>query len=112
MTRTGPLLENFVYLELLKQCGWNKTRVSLHHFRTQTGQEVDLVAENQAGDIAGIEIKAAASVTGQDLKGLHALKAIAGKKFKRGIVLYTGDEVVPFGGNLFAVPLPAIWTRH
>ena len=50
-----------------------------------------------------------ASVGYHDFKGLRALADIAGAKFRRGIVLYTGREVAPFGPELYAVPLAALW---
>jgi hypothetical protein len=35
---------------------------------------------------------------------------MAGKKFQRGIVLYSGDYMLGgFGENLLAVPLSAVW---
>ena len=44
-----------------------------------------------------------------DFKGLRALAGIAGQRFQRGIVLYTGSEIVPFGAGLFALPVEAVW---
>jgi hypothetical protein len=34
---------------------------------------------------------------------------MAGRRFRRGIVLYTGAEIVPFGAGLFALPVEALW---
>jgi hypothetical protein len=82
----------------------------MYHFRTSAGREVDVVLEGPAGEVVGIEVKAAASVRGDDLKGLAALKEVAKAKFKRGIILYGGLEVVPFASNLHAVPLHALWS--
>jgi predicted AAA+ superfamily ATPase len=79
------------------------------HFRTAIGREVDIVLESSSGDIVGIEVKAGASVTGDDLKGIEALKKVAKSRFKRGIVLYGGLETVPFAENIHAVPLCALW---
>ena len=81
----------------------------MFHFRTQTGQEVDVVLEEPTGRLVGIEVKTAAVVGSEDFKGLRALAEAAGKHFHRGIVFYTGTEIVPFGQNLHAVPLPALW---
>jgi predicted AAA+ superfamily ATPase len=105
----GPLLENFVVMELRKQAGWSKTRPRVLHFRTHTGEEVDVVLETAAGEVVGIEVKSAASVTAADFKGLRALSDLAGPRFHRGVVLYTGAEVVPFAKNLHAVPIHALW---
>lgn len=105
----GGLLENFVAIELLKQVGWSGVRTQLFHFRTASGQEVDFLLENKAGAIVGVEVKASATVTGHDFNGLRALSEMTGPQFYRGIVLYTGTEIVPFGANLYAVPVDALW---
>jgi predicted AAA+ superfamily ATPase len=93
----GPLLESFVIMEIRKQTAWSRARPQAFHFRTQAGVEADLVLEDAAGNLVGIEVKASATVSGQDFKGLHALAALAGRRFRRGIVLYTGASSVPFG---------------
>ena len=105
----GSLLENFVIMEIYKQTGWSKEQISLFHFRTQTGQEVDLVLENPAGRIVGIEIKSSSSVRPEDFKGLRYLQEEIKSKFVCGIVLYTGSNVVSFGPNLKAIPISSIW---
>ncbi len=50
----GPLLENFAVMELRKQAAWSRTQPQLFHFRTQTGQEVDIVLEDSAGRLVGV----------------------------------------------------------
>lgn len=105
----GPLLENFVLLELLKQSSWSTTQPRLFHFRTQTGQEVDFLLENAEGKIVAIEVKASKTLGDRDFSTLKAIAESLGKKFHRGILLYMGDEGIPFGPNLFAMPLQTIW---
>jgi predicted AAA+ superfamily ATPase len=107
----GPLLENFVAMELRKQSAWSDTQPRLFHFRTQTGQEVDLVMENAAGRIVGVEVKASATVGARDFRGLRALAEASGDRFRRGIVLYTGKTAVPFGENLHALPVGSLWNK-
>jgi predicted AAA+ superfamily ATPase len=107
----GALLENFVAMELRKQSGWSCTRAQLFHFRTAAGQEVDLVLEEPGGAVAGIEVKASATVTGRDFAGLRALADLAGDRFRAGIVLYTGAAAVPFGPHLHALPIGALWSE-
>jgi predicted AAA+ superfamily ATPase len=58
----GQLLESFVVGELRKQVSWIDPRIALHHFRTATGSEVDVVLEKPDGSVAAIEVKASASV--------------------------------------------------
>ena len=108
-TAAGPLLETFVAGELAKHLGWSRTRVDLFHFRTHGGREVDLVLEADDGRLAGVEVKSAATVGVADLKGLSALREVAGKRFHRGVVLYTGRETLPFGSDLWALPVSALW---
>jgi len=103
------LLENFVVMELRKQITWSRTQPDLFHFRIQTGQEVDIILEDAAGRIVGIEVKAASTVDARDFKGLHALAQWVGGRFVRGILLYTGATSVPFAKNLHAMPVNALW---
>ncbi|MBA3574795.1 MAG: ATP-binding protein [Pseudonocardiales bacterium] len=105
----GPLLEGFVAMELRKQIGWSRVRPSLAHFRTRRGEEVDLVLEARDGTVVGVEVKAAATVRSGDFTGLRALEAVAGDRFRRGVVLHTGDEHVAFGPTLAAVPVESLW---
>lgn len=104
-TMAGPLLENFVFQELSKQQGWSRLRPTIHHYRTHENAEVDFVLETRDQRVVGIEVKAAASVSPKDFKGLRALKEDAGSTFVRGVIFYTGRELVPFAADLYAVPL-------
>lgn len=106
---SGALVENFVIMELKKQISWSDTKPLILHYRTQTGQEVDVVLEDTAGRVVGIEVKTSKSVTGQDFKGLQSFAEAAGRNFVRGIVLYGGSETVSFGRNLLALPIASLW---
>ena len=108
---TGHVLENFVIMELKKQLGWNRTKAQLFHFRTQAGQEVDIVLEDLSGRVVGMEVKSSASVSATDFKGLRLLHETVGKHFLRGIILYAGSEFIPFGSELYALPINALWTE-
>lgn len=105
----GPLAENFVVMELRKQATWSKTEPGLFHFRTLSGQEVDVVLESPSGDLVGVEVKTSATVGTGDFKGLRALAEETGKRFLRGVVLYQGHDTVPFGKSLHAVPMETLW---
>ena len=108
----GAVIENFVIMELKKQISWSNTKPVMLHYRTQTGQEVDVVLEDTAGRIVGIEIKSSKSVGGQDFRGLQSLAEISGNNFLRGIVLYSGNQVVSFGRNLIAMPIDTLWNTE
>ena len=105
----GRVIETFVLSELLKHVAFSGLRLTLWHYRTQTNIEVDFILENRLGQITGIEVKASATVDGKDFKGLRHLQETEPAIFQRGIVLYAGREVVPFGEKLWAVPLSVWW---
>ena len=105
----GHLLESFIVNELRKQVGWSDSRVNLYHYRTTTGREVDILLENAAGQLVGLEVKASATVVRKDFSGLDALSEDTGNKFVRGIVLYTVEQSVSFRENFTALPISAIW---
>ncbi len=105
----GNIVENFVAMELLKQLGWSKTRAELYHFRTSSGIKVDIVLEDEDKNIIGIEVKSSSTISPDDFKGLMYLQELSKKKFIKGIVLYLGEAIIPFGNNLFAVPIHSLW---
>jgi len=106
----GKLLENFVVMEFLKQVTWSRVKPSVCYFRTAAGHETDIILERPDGSIVGIEVKSGASVTGSDVKTLRLLADELGKRFHRGVVLYTGSEVIPFEKKLTALPMSVLWT--
>jgi len=105
----GPLIENMVYMELVKQIGWSNVQPTLYHWRNAARHEVDFVLERPGGEIVGIEVKASADVDGSHFKGLRSLRDAAGSRFLRGIVLYGGRTVVPFGDRMWAMPIQTLW---
>ncbi len=107
--RLGPLLETFVLQELRRQASWHTDPVDFFHYRDRDGFEVDIVLERGSASVAGIEVKAAASVNATDFRGLRKLKDAAGGRFVAGVVLYDGEALASFGDRLFAVPLRALW---
>lgn len=105
----GLVLESFVYSELLKQATWAEQNYSLHTYRDKDQVEVDFVVETPSGQIVGVELKAAASVSAGDLAGLKKLAMLAGEKFVAGVVLYDGGDTLPIGDRLWAVPISTLW---
>jgi hypothetical protein len=70
---------------------------------------VDIVIERGHGAVAGVEVKAGASVTESDLRGLRKLRDAAGTRFAAGVILYDGAATIRFERNLFAVPVRKLW---
>lgn len=106
---TGGLLESFVASELLKQQAWSRISYKMFHFRSSAGQEVDLILENRRREIVGLEVKASVSFSSKFLRGLTFLRDLYGDKFKAGIVLHAGTEILPMGDRLWAMPISTLW---
>lgn len=105
----GFLLETFVHNELRRLAGAHEAPIAFHHFRDKDGVEVDLVLEQGGRLVAGVEVKASATVTERDFAGLRKLAEATGKRFACGVLLYDGDRVATFGERLLAVPFRALW---
>jgi predicted AAA+ superfamily ATPase len=107
----GNLVEGFVYSELIKHQSYADTDVEIFHFRDQQKKEVDFVLEASNGDIVALEIKSGSNLKSEHFKGLGALaNTMNGKNFK-GIVLYGGDQILPFKFEeyqFWAIPLTAL----
>lgn len=108
-TAFGALLETFVFSELRKIASWSQSRMRFYHFRDRAQSEVDIVLEDRRGRVVGIEIKASATVTHNDFKGLRKLQDALGPKMIGGIVLYDHTQTTPFSETMSAVPISALW---
>jgi predicted AAA+ superfamily ATPase len=80
-------------MELRKQSTWSATQSELDYWRTASGQEVEVVLEDRAGRVVEIEVKAAATLGGNDVCGLQVMAAAVGKQSVCGVVLYTGTRL-------------------
>ncbi len=104
----GRLLETYVYQELRRLASWQEEAMTFSHFRDKDQVEVDVVLESE-GRFAGVEVKAASTVTAEDFKGLRKLRDVRPNHFASGVVLYDGQSVAGFGDKLFAVPISQLW---
>lgn len=105
----GALLEGFVFAELLKLAASMDEQIRFSHYRDKDQVEVDVIVEGEGNGLAGIEVKASATIAAGDFAGLKKLRSAAGADFRLGVVLYDGDEVLPFGDRLWAAPLASLW---
>lgn len=103
--RFGPILESWVFGELLKAISLSEDTWFISHYRDKDQVEVDFVLESAGRTVIGIEVKAAASVNSADFRGLRRLCELSGDAFVSGIVLYDGEAALSFGAGLWAVPL-------
>ncbi len=108
-TRLGHVLETFVFGELLKHASCAEGDFQILYYRDADKVDVDMVIEDAAGGVVGVEVKAAATVREADLRGLRKLSQLAGDRFRMGIILYDGTEALPMGAGLWALPLATLW---
>ncbi len=106
----GHVLENFIAMELMKQLSYKSLSARLFHYRTTSGEEVDFVLEAMDGNVVAFEVKGSSQFSQKDAKGLRSLKEQLQNKFKMGIILYQGTQVLPIEENIYAVPLSYLWT--
>jgi predicted AAA+ superfamily ATPase len=110
LTEFGHVVETFTVNELIKQAGWTGELAELTHFRTRDGHEVDLVIENRQGHISGVEVKAAATVTDHDFRGLRLLRDRLGRDFLGGVLINLGRRAYTYEDRLHVIPLDRLWT--
>lgn len=107
---SGELYESMVVAELVK---WMKTmgrNGDLYFYRTRSGLEVDILLESSAG-IVGMEIKSRQVLASKDVTGLKEIAAALGKKWRGGLVVYSGNELKRIADpQIWAVPSHRLFT--
>ncbi|MCU0425728.1 MAG: ATP-binding protein [Candidatus Kapabacteria bacterium] len=104
----GQILETFVVMELKKHCSWFDEPLRMFHLHAQNGLEIDILLENMRGELVAIEVKSGATVSANDAKPLKTFASLQNAKLQAGIMLYTGDSIVPLGENVWAVPISSL----
>lgn len=104
----GALFETFVATELERLASWAVTPYNFWHLR-EGEREVDVIIEAPSGEVVGIEVKSGATIRTRDFAGLAHVRDRLGDRFRMGIVLNSGEQTVPVGDRLAAVPLAALW---
>lgn len=108
--RSGKIIETFVFNELSTFVDVSDGEFSMTHYRDRAGREVDFIIERDDGAVLGIEVKAGSNVGAGDFKHLLWLQKNLNSEYPFiGVVLYTGSHVLPFGKNLWAVPMGNLW---
>ncbi len=109
--RMGHLLESFALQQLIAQFAWSDPDLSFWHYRDKDSVEVDLVI-TRGQKTWGVEIKASVSVPRDAGQGLARLANQCKQDFVRGLVLYSGQDIVPVNSQrILAVPLSELWKR-
>ena len=107
----GRLLDTFVAAQLRAELAASRNDPRLYHLREEQGRrEVDLLIETAGGQLIGIEVKAAATVTASDSRHLAWLRDQTGDAFAAGIVLHTGPYAFPVSDRIVAAPVSTLWS--
>jgi predicted AAA+ superfamily ATPase len=107
----GAVLENFVLMEIVKQASVSPARPAVFHYRSADGLEVDALIEPRGGPICAVEVKAAATLSSRDSRGLLSLSSALGDEFGAGVVLHAGTEAARLAPKIWALPLSVLWAR-
>jgi predicted AAA+ superfamily ATPase len=105
----GILFETFVFSEIYKQLNYCAHRYSLSHYRDTRQREVDLVIENDTGEIMLVEVKASSTAQASDFKTMSYLHNLHPERVKRCLLIYTGVRVHSFGDRQLAIPAQMLW---
>lgn len=109
----GKLFESFAAMEIVKHLAWAETEARVYHYRDTArrgGTEIDLVLEDRGGRLAAIEMKAAASLDRSDWAALEWLRDRRPDRFEVGVVIHAGEQTLPIGDRLWALPVSALWS--
>jgi predicted AAA+ superfamily ATPase len=108
--RSGKLMETFVFQELSAQVDLDSD-YSLYQYRDVKKREIDFLVEKEDEGLIGVEVKAGRKVSIEDFASQIWFKEniIKGKLPYRGIVIYTGEDTLSFGGGMLAVPAAALF---
>jgi hypothetical protein len=99
----GSLFETAVLLEIVKYYRNQGAEPNIYFWRTSTGNEVDIIVE-AAGQCIPIEVKLSSTPKPKMATGIESFY----KDFPhshRGYLVYSGENVLPVGRNITALPL-------
>lgn len=105
-TKNGKFIESWVY-EQLAAIAESTGEYAISHYRDGNRREIDFMVERSDGSLIGIEVKSG-SIGKNDFRHLMWFADNLAKGAFKGVVLYSGKDVLRFGENMMAVPLCAL----
>jgi hypothetical protein len=100
----GPLVESWVYGQLLALLGRSPGSAELYFWRTHAGAEVDFVLAS-GRRLLPIEVKWSAAPRAPALRGIESFLAEFRDRAPFGVVLHRGTEPVALRARVLALPL-------
>lgn len=98
----GALFENLVVCELLKERFNAGESDNLFYWRDKTGNEVDIIAENE-GNLTAIELKAGETISNDFFKGLNYFSALDTQDVEKKLI-YGGNQTQNRSNNITVKP--------
>jgi predicted AAA+ superfamily ATPase len=109
-TTMGHIFENFIATEIMKAAKSSGSFTVSHFNPVQNqGKEVDFIIEAANGKVIGIEVKLDQTINEKDWANMNVMRETAGNRFLKGIVIYTGTELMQISRNIWAVPVNYLW---
>lgn len=109
--KPGKAFETFVYNELIAQIEAAEDGYHLYHYRDREKREIDFLIERDDRCILAIEVKSGITIKKSDFNHIKWFRQnLEKEKPVIGIILYAGEDIMPFGENLWAVPLDCLWS--
>ncbi len=110
--KPGKVFETFAYNEIASQIDAAGDAFHLYQYRDRDKREIDFLIENDDRAILAIEVKSGITVKSADFKHIEWFRDnLAKKKPVIGIILCAGEDIVPFGKNLWAIPFDCLWAK-
>lgn len=100
----GAFFESYCFNMIKGFCAAMQMMPNFYHWRTLAGAEVDIIVEID-GVFYPIEVKAATTVSKNDVRGIAAFRETYPQlRIANGVVIYAGDECYRITKDIIAVP--------
>lgn len=108
----GSVFESYVVNELLRTLPFLKWNVRVFHWRDSNFREIDMIIEKD-NSLVGIEIKASTTIHKDTIKNMRWFTQIGpGRNHQfTGLIIYLGNQIIPLGDRIFAIPVSALWSQ-
>lgn len=108
--KAGKAFETFAYNELASQIDATEEDYRLYQYRDHDKREIDFLIESDDQHKLAIKIKSGISIKKSDFKHIEWFRDNLSKSSPLiGVILYAGNDILPFGKNLWAVPFDCLW---
>ncbi len=108
---TGQQYETAIVAEIYKLVRTMHRDVELSYLRTKDGREVDLLARLPGGGYLAWEVKASQHAARVDARHMQGLQPLLDGPLLGGFVVYRGNEVLSWPGDLHALPAVALFAE-